>query len=112
MRSSVKVQHLAVFILLCIAKLPSYVSAVIEKDGEGQVKSQVNDRDKDILDYIVRFEDTKSYQSFLQTEVQVMDSVTSLPFMNAEVLKFSSAKAAKDWSLRRKDIRFVMKGMF
>ncbi len=71
MRSSVKVQHLAVLILFCIAMLPVHVFAVVEKDGEGQVvKAQVNDTDEEILDYIVRFEDTKSYQSFLETKVQ------------------------------------------
>eukprot|EP01083_Nonionella_stella_P211031 763466_1 len=114
MRLNKKTLHLTAFILASFASLPAHVSAVFEKAGDNKQAAAEIQRNPDdgekILDYIVRFTDASSYQRFVETEVQLMNTVTSLSFMNAQVLKFPSEEDAEGWFAKRKDVQIFVKG--
>ena len=103
--------HLTAFILASFASLPVHVSAVFEKgDKRAKIPGKLDDG-QEILDYIVRFRDTRSYKSFVESnEVQAMTTVKSLSFMNTQVLKFPSEGDAKAWCAERKDVKLCVKG--
>ena len=112
MRLNKKTLHLTAFFLASIASLPAHVSAVLEKGGTqaGEIIPGNPDDGEEILDYIVRFTNAKSYQNFVKTEVQLMNTVTPLSFMNSQVLKFSSEEDAEAWFAERKDVQLFVKG--
>ena len=116
MRFNKKTLHLTAFILACFASLPAHGSTVFEKAGDKQAAAaaeiQRNPPEDDGEDYdaIAKFIDASSYQSFVETEVQLMNTVTSLSFMNAQVLKFPSEEDAEAWFATRKDVQIFVKG--
>ena len=112
MRLNKKSLHLTAFFLASIASLPAHVSAVLEKGGTqaGEIPGDPDDGEKN-LNYIVRFTNATSYQSFVETEVHLeVITVTSLSFMNAQVLNFSSEEDAIAWFAKREDVQLFVKG--
>lgn len=62
--------------------------------------------------YIVKFKDDTSYQSFVHTEINVLNVVETVPLINASVINFGSAEAAEKWARTRKDLLYIEKGKF
>ena len=64
---------------------------------------------EEVTDYIVKFKDSGSYNNF-QAQIHSLDIVQSIPRINADVLKFPSSEAAKEWSRSREDVQYIEKG--
>jgi len=63
---------------------------------------------EEVTDYIVKFKDSGSYNNF-QAQRHSLDIVQSIPRINADVLKFPSSEAAKEWSRSREDVQYIEK---
>ncbi len=91
------------FLFASVVTCSQPVSAILKTDLSPVESDSTSQEEKS---YIVKFNSSDSYASFMIEEPYVLNVTSSLPTINAQVMTFASEKEVRNWVDSREDIDY------